>query len=140
MKKFIALCLTLCLALTCLPASALAAETNDVSALQYSTVESVTPRNKDYWNTNGFIFLEGTKQYRFTPGAGESLKVHINLTGGTVKIRIREEDSSFWAKTVTFRNTGHNYADLVKKAKNEPYILHVIGGVATFEGGVYSEP
>ena len=121
MKKFIAFCLTLCLALSC-TSVAFAAEPANIKRV--SPIESVTisPRNVDYWNTNGPMLLDGAGKVTLDNiPAGKNLKVHFNMLSGGLRIFVREKGSSWIIKTVTFTKAGHNYADLVKNTSGKSF-------------------
>ena len=140
MKKFIAFCLTLCLALSC-TSVAFAAEPANIKRV--SPIESVTisPRNVDYWNTNGPMLLDGAGKVTLDNiPAGKNLKVHFNMLSGGLRIFVREKGSSWIIKTVTFTKAGHNYADLVKNTSGKSYEIALQGTAALFDGGFYTEP
>ena len=139
MKKFLALCTVLCLTLSC-SSMAFAAELPEEKQASMTESTVVSPRNTDYWNTNGPYLLEGPKGIQFYVPAGKHLKVHFNMLSGSLKFSIREKGSSHIIKTVTFSKSGHNYADLISSTKGTTYQVSFTGYTALFDGGFYSEP
>lgn len=142
MKKFLASFMTMAMILStmCMAKPAFAQESSNVFDVE-STSESNVARNIDYWTFPDGSFVAGGKYVTVYPGAGENLKIHIYLTGGTLIVKVRPTGTNNWRSVATFKGVGHHYADLVSGTNGGGYDvgLYGTGGVATFSGGIYSE-
>ena len=137
MKKLLALCLTLCMALS-MSSVAFAAETPTVVETSAETELSVaSARNIDYYTYPEQI-LDGYKTVRVTPGSGEALKMHVYIQSGALTVLVKPASSTFYTKKATWNSNGHHYVDLVSSTNGGSYDVRIFGAAAWFDGGIYS--
>lgn len=143
MKKILALCLSVCMLLTCATTTAFAAEPDNTLAEQKKEVTGTSTtnvtRNIDYWNTAGPLQISQWST-RVSPGAGENLKIHFYVSVAPIKIEISRPGGG---KTLiaNWTTTGHHWADLVRGTDGGDYWVDMTGSpVAIVDGGIYSEP
>ena len=137
MKKFLALCLTLCMALS-MSSVAFAAETPETPATQSKTeVSTVAARNTDYYTYTKQI-LDGYKTVRVSPRSGVTLKMHVYLESGALTVWVKPAGSTFYTKKATWNTIGHHYVDLVSNTNGGSYDVRLFGAASWFEGGIYS--
>lgn len=139
MKKLFAVLLSLCMILSCTSVSAFAAETfvEDVNPSNVSTY--ATARNINYYTFSDNSVLDGTITIKVTPGSGEALKIHLYIISGSVKVQVKKSSALLYTTVRTFKNAGHNYADLVSSTNGGTYYVRLTGTAAWFNGGIYSE-
>ncbi len=137
MKKFLTLCLTLCMALS-ISSVAFASETPETTDTQSKTeVSTVIARNTDYYTYPNQI-LDGYKTVRVSPRSAVTLKMHVYLESGALTVWVKPAGSTFYTKKATWNTIGHHYVDLVSNTNGGSYDVRVFGAASWFEGGIYS--
>lgn len=148
MKKFLALCLTFCMFLTCTSTAVFASEPSSDSALQTEDTANTTdelgimPLNTDYWTTQLLYIGEKGFTQKIKVPKGKNLKVHFALSKLFLEkmglyVQVLQNGSY---KTIAHWTTeGHHWADIVTNTKGGVYTIRLVGP-AYVSGGFYSEP
>lgn len=141
MKKFFALCLTMCMLVVGTSTSVFAAENKqevNTAVASESDDSGISTLNTDYWTTPGPVAI-GNTMFSVYPGAGENLKIHLYLyTNNDITISVKADNGS-WRTVANWGSVGHHWADLVRGTNGGRYTIWIQGSTIA-DGGVYSEP
>lgn len=128
MKKFFALCLSLCLSLSMcsVPSYAckvVSAEEAEVVTSAAVGLEVVEPRDVSVlWSTDGTWFID-SYTVKVTPAKGTNLKIVFAATD-TCKIEVTKNGGWWPSKTVTYQaGSGSQTIDLINNCNGEPYTI-----------------
>ncbi len=129
MKKFLALCLALCLSLNVCSVPTHACEVSateeakDVTIEATESTDEIMPRDVTVlWSTNGTWFID-SYSVKVTPAKGTNLKIVIGATD-VCKIEVTKNGGWWPSKTVTYQGTGSTQTiDLINNCNGEPYTV-----------------
>lgn len=128
MKRFFALCLSLCLSLSLCSVPTYACETTPTEETETVVLEvgdsdvAVPQEVSTLWSTDGTWFID-SYSVRVTPAKGTNLKIIINATD-VCKIEVTKNGGWWPSKTVTYAaGSGTQTIDLINNCNGEPYTI-----------------
>lgn len=142
MKKFFAVLLSLCMALS-LSVTVFAVENR--SAIEEESVIEISSeqgtRNVDYISYPAQLLNGTLVKTAYNVPANTTLKMHIYIEGGGMDVWVKKQGALFYTHKASWTTAGHHYIDLVSNTSAGNYEVKIKdkNGIVTFSGGVYTE-